>query len=191
MILRRSSTSIIFVHPNPERLFFKGVKEWKAGRYSLIRDQSAFRWDDISTKVSKEKELSQSGFLELLKDSVLNQFHADVPIGMLLSGGADSTLLYSLWYEETGVTLPSFTIQHEAQYQGKYSDAKAVEKLGKKLPFEANFVPVNQQIFKENWQEYLTNLDYPVGDSASFFDLAHRKRGQKISESASLWSWSR
>ncbi|WP_288370253.1 asparagine synthase (glutamine-hydrolyzing) [uncultured Algoriphagus sp.] len=168
-----------FRTPQPGKTFFKGVKEWKAGRFSLIRDQSAFRWDDIATKVSKEKEPSQSGFLERLKDSVLNQFHADVPIGMLLSGGADSTLLYSLWYEETGVTLPAFTIQHDAQYQRKYSDAKAVDKLGKKLPFEANFVPVNQQIFKENWQEYLKNLDYPVGDSASFLTWLIGKEAKK------------
>ncbi|TFV95695.1 asparagine synthase (glutamine-hydrolyzing) [Algoriphagus kandeliae] len=154
--------------PQPGKTFFKGVKEWKPARFSLIRDQSAFRWDDIPKNKTLEKEKNQNRFTELLKDAVLKQFHADVPLGMLLSGGSDSTLLYALWYYETGVPLPAFTAQFEKAVQKKYDDGLAVKRLHKKLPFDQVSVEVNRTIFRENWEDYLQNLDYPVGDSASF-----------------------
>lgn len=165
--------------PLQGKTFFKGVKEWKPSRFSLIRQHSAFRWDNIPSLPSAQQEISKNRLQELLLDAVLKQFHADVPVGMLLSGGIDSTLLYSLWYQETGVPLHTFTIAHEAAYSNKYGDAEAVKKQGKTLPSENHLIQVDQTIFWENWEEYLRTLDLPIGDSASFLTWLIGKEAKK------------
>ncbi|SHO62027.1 asparagine synthase (glutamine-hydrolyzing) [Algoriphagus zhangzhouensis] len=163
----------------PGKTFYKGVKEWKAARFSLIRQHSAFRWDNIPEIKKEESLFNKERFKELLLQSIQRQFHADMPVGMLLSGGADSSLLYSLWYKETGISLPTFTIEHEAKYSKKYDDAQAVSKLENSIPLEKNPIQVSQKIFWENWGEYLLQLDLPVGDSASFLTWLIGKEAKK------------
>jgi asparagine synthase (glutamine-hydrolysing) len=78
-----------------------------------------FHWPPKSQ--SKEKP-SQHLFEDLLKSAVLKNCHAERPVGMMLSGGADSSLIYALWYEETGEPLPAFTIQYTNNLRSKYAD---------------------------------------------------------------------
>ncbi|WP_051316051.1 asparagine synthase (glutamine-hydrolyzing) [Algoriphagus vanfongensis] len=154
--------------PIPGKTFFKGVKEWKASRYSLIRQHSAFRWDSIISKAEPEPSPSKTRFQEILRQVIDQQFHADVPVGMLLSGGADSSLLYAYWYRSTGTSLPTFTIAHEQKLVKKYSDSSAIARLQRDFPSENHSVFIDQKLFWDNWESYLISLDLPVGDSASF-----------------------
>ncbi|MFC3416598.1 asparagine synthase (glutamine-hydrolyzing) [Algoriphagus hitonicola] len=154
--------------PQPGRTFFKGVKEWKPSRFSEIKQYSAFRWDNIPSLPKKEISTTAESFKSLLQDAILKQFHADVPVGMMLSGGADSSLLYALWYRKTGVPLPGYTIQTEKKYASKYADGTFSAKFSQQFPMEHHLVKVDQQVFLEHFEEYMHSLDYPVGDSASF-----------------------
>jgi asparagine synthase (glutamine-hydrolysing) len=157
-----------FRTPLPGKTFHRGIRAWKPGRYSLIYRHDTFRWDTISPPEEPEETPSQEVFKQLLEKAVLNQFHADVPVGVLLSGGTDSSLLYSLWYQNTGIPLPAYTIQVEKKYRAKYGDGNAAIRLVKQIPAEHSLIEVDQQMFFENWEEYLQSVDLPVGDSAGF-----------------------
>lgn len=154
--------------PQPGRTFFKGVKEWKPSRFSEIKQFSAFRWDNIPPLPRLSLEPTQESFKRTLLGAIRTQFHADVPVGMMLSGGADSSLLYALWYRETGVPLPSYTIQTEKKHASKYADGTFSTRFSQQFPMEHHLVEVNQQVFLEHVDDYLLSLDYPVGDSAGF-----------------------
>lgn len=154
--------------PLQGKTFFKKIKEWKPARYSTIYQHSSFRWDNIPSAKSKEENIGQKEFKGLLTEAISKQFHADVPVGMMLSGGADSSLLYALWHQETGRTLPAYTIQVEKKYRSKYGDGNAASRFVKKFPADHRLVNIDQKVFWENWEPYLNSVDQPIGDSAGF-----------------------
>ncbi|MBN3581338.1 asparagine synthase (glutamine-hydrolyzing) [Algoriphagus aestuarii] len=161
------------------KTFFKGIKEWKPSRYSLILQHSTFRWDNIQPQKTKIQKFEKEEFKALLKDAVTTQFHADVPVGMMLSGGMDSSLLYKTWYENSGISLPAYTIEVEKKYQKKYADAAAAKELVKKVPAAHRLISVNQQVFWDNWEAYLHSVDFPIGDSAGFLTWLIGKEAKK------------
>ncbi|UZD21393.1 asparagine synthase (glutamine-hydrolyzing) [Algoriphagus halophytocola] len=148
--------------------FYKGIHEWKPQRYSKLSNHSAFRWDNISSASKHNTGVTYPNFKETLTDSILNQFHADVPVGMLLSGGSDSSLIYAIWQRETGSHLPSYTIQVESKYRKKYADGDSASRFTKQYLSSHHLVEIDQRTFWENWEDYLKSVDQPIGDSAGF-----------------------
>lgn len=154
-------------NPIPGKTFFKKIRAWKPAKYSTISTPSTFRWDSIAFQKSTERTDFHS-FKKLLQSAVHRQFSADVPVGMMLSGGADSSLLYGIWYRETGKQLPAYTIQVEKKYASKYADATFAKKLTTEIPAEHELIYIDQDIFLKNWDDYLHTVDQPIGDSAGF-----------------------
>ena len=154
--------------PLPGKTFHRGIRAWKPGRYSTIFRHDTFRWDNIPAPKEPLEVPSQAFFQQLLETAVLRQFHADVPVGILLSGGADSSLIYSLWYQQTGTALPAYTIQVEKKYRLKYRDADSAIRLIKQIPADHRLIEIDQNTFIENWDTYLLSVDLPIGDSAGF-----------------------
>jgi asparagine synthase (glutamine-hydrolysing) len=157
-----------FRTPLPGKTFHKGVNDWKAGRYSQISQHSTFRWDTIKFPKTKAQKLDKNHFREILKKTVSTQFHADVPVGVMLSGGMDSSLLYSTWYDKTGTALPAYTIQVEKKFRKKYADGDSAIEFVKKVPAKHHIIEISQKSFWENWEAYLNSIDFPIGDSAGF-----------------------
>jgi asparagine synthase (glutamine-hydrolysing) len=154
--------------PSPGKTFQRGISEWKPGRYSTLFRHDTFRWDTLPMPKVEKEVPSQQLFTNLLEKAVLNHFHADVQAGVLLSGGADSSLLYTLWYKKTGTPLPTFTIQVEKKYRAKYADGDHAVRFAEQIPTHLHLIDIDQKIFLENWDEYIQSVDLPIGDSAGF-----------------------
>ncbi|WP_057936898.1 asparagine synthase (glutamine-hydrolyzing) [Algoriphagus resistens] len=163
----------------PGNTFFKGIHEWMPGGHGKILNPTTFRWNHIPSDSHLSLTPTFDRFKELLTDAVLNQFHADVPVGMQLSGGADSSLLYAVWYRETGIPLPSFTIQVEQKFRRKYADGNAASRFAKQFPSKHHPMEITQTIFWENWDDYLKSVDQPIGDSAGFLNWMIGKEAKK------------
>ncbi|SFT77366.1 asparagine synthase (glutamine-hydrolysing) [Algoriphagus locisalis] len=159
--------------------FYKGIHEWKPARFTKILNHSAFRWDTISNQIKSQTEPTFADFKDSLSETILRQFHADVPVGIQLSGGADSSLLYALWYKESGKPLPSYTIQLEQKCRKKYADGDAAIRFAKQFPSHHQLVEIDQKAFWENWEEYLESVDQPIGDSAGFLNWMIGKEAKK------------
>lgn len=157
-----------FRAPSPGKTFLRGISAWKPGRFSTIFRHDTFRWDTLPAPEYQGEPITEELFHKTLEDVVLNQFHADVPVGLLLSGGTDSSLLYSLWYKKTGTPLPTYTIQVEKKYRAKYADGNHAIRFAKQIPTQHHLIEIDQKIFLENWDEYIQSVDLPVGDSAGF-----------------------
>jgi asparagine synthase (glutamine-hydrolysing) len=122
----------------------------------------------LSVPKSKEEAITKELFQSTLQKVVLNQFHADVPVGLMLSGGMDSSLLYAIWYQQTGTPLSAFTVQVEKKYRKKYADADAASRFVQAYPADHQLVEIDQHTVLEHWEEYIQSIDQPIGDSASF-----------------------
>lgn len=159
--------------------FYKEIKEWKPDHLSKIHSPSSFQFIQNPSPPPPNSEPTYETFKTLLTDAVLKQFHADAPVGIQLSGGADSSLLYAIWYKQTATPLPSYTIQVEPKYRKNYSDGDSAVRLAKQFPTSHHPILITQELFWENWEEYLRSVDLPIGDSAGFLNWMIGKEAKK------------
>lgn len=86
-----------------ERTFWTGINSLPAGHLLLWTTDGTkiVRWYDIAQKIGdefdgrREEEVALE-YLDLMKQSVEMRFRADVPVGINLSGGLDSSTLLSM-----------------------------------------------------------------------------------------------
>jgi asparagine synthase (glutamine-hydrolysing) len=97
------------VYDHSERTFWKDIFALSAGHSLIWRsgEVTISRWYDLAERVSQEfdqrpEEVVQEEYLSLLKESVRLRFRADVPVGVNLSGGLDSSLLLGLIHAVQG-----------------------------------------------------------------------------------------
>ncbi len=98
-----------------EETLFKGVSKLAPGHF-LIAKGGAVRvhqyWELGFTKPSRRPgfEEAKEQLCDLLSESVGLHMIADVPVGVLLSGGVDSTAMLSFAAEKTGKHVNSYTV---------------------------------------------------------------------------------
>src|SRR5690606_32766044 len=119
-------------------------------------------------------------FKSMVLEAVLKHMEADVPVGIILSGGADSSLLLHLWYQETGIPLHTFTAVFESKYRKKYCDPQYAASLAEQYRCAHHEILISPGIVLENWEDYIASLDQPIGDSASFLTWMLAKEAKKF-----------
>jgi asparagine synthase (glutamine-hydrolysing) len=112
---------------------FAGTKKLPAGHLLV--------WQDGETRVERytqpvPAEVRDEDSAELaeelrarLRDSVRAHLIADVPVGVLLSGGVDSSLLAALAAQESGEAVHTFSIGFEERSFDELDDARAVASM--------------------------------------------------------------
>lgn len=156
-------------HSMPDRSFFEEVRQVLPGEIiALDLDGHIIQREKMVLEPDQKSETSQNKFEETLKEAVSKSFAAERPVGMVLSGGADSSLLYAVGYELTGQKFPTYTVALESRLQGKYSDPHFVRIFNQQYPSENREIRVNKITVMENWHAYIQSKDQPIGDSAGF-----------------------
>lgn len=84
-----------------EDTFFKGIKKLQHGHFLTIKNQriTFTRWYDIKQRVREEKYDALT-YKKLFIDAVKLRLRSDVPVGVCLSGGLDSSSITSVISEE-------------------------------------------------------------------------------------------
>jgi len=106
---------LTFLYVPGEETLLKGIHKVPPGCYLLIRDgRSNMReyWDLEFSKPERTPSLkdAEDQLLTLLAESVNLHMIADVPVGVLLSGGVDSTAVLGFASESTSTALNTFTV---------------------------------------------------------------------------------
>lgn len=138
------------------------IKQLPQGSYAVVANakMQSVRYYDPA-KVTKKK-VDLENLEEVLKASVKRQLVSDVPVGIALSGGIDSSLVASLAMETARAALPTFTLDFNTPGYSEVAQAAAIAKqLG----------TTNQAfLFDENaaksWKEKAWASDAPIFDSS-------------------------
>ncbi|MCH6199805.1 asparagine synthase (glutamine-hydrolyzing) [Aquiflexum sp. LQ15W] len=156
-------------HSMPDRSFFEEVRQVLPGEIIILDfDGHVIQREKMVLEPNQKHETSQNKFEEILKEAVSKSFAAQRPVGMVLSGGADSSLLYAVGYELTGQKFPTYTVALESKLQHKYRDPHFVRIFNQQYPSENREIRVNKSTLMDNWGAYIQSMDQPIGDSAGF-----------------------
>lgn len=179
----------------PNETFFEGIQQLKAGHFfeivfeknldfSVLKPQ---QWYDFPERISKIKQLSKQELKEcyeaLLKDSVQLRFRADVPLGMNVSGGLDSSTLINL----VSRNLPSQkNIQAFTFYSNdeKYDELPWVNELMKGTSYPLHKVFLDYKEIPELIEKVSFYQDEPFGGfptlAYSLLFESARQKGVKV-----------
>jgi len=112
------------------RTFYRGVEKLLPGHY-LVADPSGVRtqayWDiPPEEETSKSSKEIAAEIVELLRESVRLRLIADVPLGVFLSGGTDSSAVVAFMAELGHSPLRTYTVGFEESEHSELPYARAV-----------------------------------------------------------------
>ena len=152
-----------------EETLFKNVKRLLPGHILLWHDGKITieQFWDVSFE-PKQEEKSDKDFVdewrELFKESVKLRLMADVPLGMFLSGGIDSSAICAMMAQMVSEPIKTFSVGFKEREANEFEYARIVSKAFKTEHHEITITP--KQFFNE-----LPNLvwheDEPLGFIAS------------------------
>ncbi len=153
---------------------FKGIYKLPPGHF-MIFEQGQLHikryWDVNATESiglrTGQKEADELD--RLLADSVRLQMVGDVPVGILLSGGLDSSIIAALMRQHTNQDIHSFTIKfasHDKKFERMPDDSDYARVVAQKFGFIHHEIILDPNV--NDLLPLLTyHLDEPLADPAS------------------------
>ena len=102
---------------------------------------------------------------ESIRESVKYRLVSDVPMGALLSGGVDSSLVAALAQREMQRSLPTFTVGY-AEYE-KYDERRFADEVARHIGSGHHSFEMDMDDFLQSVDELAAHLDEPLGDPAA------------------------
>jgi asparagine synthase (glutamine-hydrolysing) len=100
----------------------------------------------------------------LFEESVRTRMVADVPVGVFLSGGVDSTLVAVAAAEASSQRLKTFTVGYDT---GAVNETERARAVAARLGSDHHEVTLTQADVAERAPHVLSRLDQPLGDRAA------------------------
>jgi asparagine synthase (glutamine-hydrolysing) len=132
----------------------------------------------VADKVSRNGKKTTDQLPAVLRDAVLSHLVSDVPVGVFLSGGIDSSALVAL-LSHNGVCANTFSLvfQEAGFNEGQYS-----REVARRFGTEHHEIPISQQETLAVLPEALTAMDQPTIDGINTYLVSAKTRaaGMKV-----------
>jgi asparagine synthase (glutamine-hydrolysing) len=167
------------VHDTDERTFFKNVKRLMPGRFMVIKDNGTYDvkkyWDpEFNTEFRSRKSDNEYAeeFKEIFSEAVDLHLIADVPVGVTLSGGLDSSgitalskKLYDKNYPDAEQEIIAFSAVHPGETidESEYIDS-VVEHTG----IKSVKIQPKLDLFWDELNEWIYTQEEPVISTAPY-----------------------
>jgi len=153
--------------PSPLTLF-DGIRKLSPGTMLIVEGEKyrEERWYNYTPKpfeFSRSEEDVRGELLDLYRGAVKRHLLSDVPVGILLSGGIDSSLLLALMNEQGG-PWPAYTVGYGEVFEDdELADAKETAGI-----LGARYVPVkiDQNEFEQSLPKIVRSLEEPIASSS-------------------------
>ncbi len=152
-----------------EQTAFEGIYEVPPAHLLTVKQNGRVKirkfWEpsyEIDERIG-EAEAAQNA-LDLMRQAVRRQLVADVPVGVLLSGGMDSSALAALMAGEKNEPVHTFSVGFEDQSFNELPYARIV---AEELKTHHHEVVVNADHVREMLPGYLRSIDEPYADGSA------------------------
>lgn len=157
---------------------YKGIKKLKPGNYLLITKEKTIikkYWQlDYKDKINLDFKSSKNKVHEILKSAVNEQLEADVPVGVFLSGGVDSSIITSLASKQKK-DITALTISTPDDI--KNDESKAASYIAKTLDINHKIIKLNKNCVND-LPNILQNIE-PLGDASLIPSTVITKEAKK------------
>lgn len=168
--------------PSPDTLF-KGIKKLPAGhRMTLsasgIRIERYWNRKPVLRTSINERALIEE-YQALLQDAVRIQMRSDVPVGLFLSSGVDSSAILALMSQHSSQPIRTFTIGFENN-EGN-DEAQDARQMAALFGADHTEMIVKAEEYQNYYDHYLWNLEEPLGnESAAAFYFVSLIASRKV-----------
>lgn len=158
---------LTFRYTHAPMTFYKRIRRIEAGAYCAIRSGRTLSnrfWDlpNPTTPLKIGEPEARENLVSLLRASVSAQQMSEVPVGLLLSGGLDSSVIAALC-GELGVRLKSFNIGFPDVNEFKYSS-----EMARTFSLEHMNVQTTVGDIAGRFERVVEAMDEPIADAACF-----------------------
>jgi asparagine synthase (glutamine-hydrolysing) len=155
--------------PTPHSIF-SGVNKLPPGHFLLVEDGETHLERYWDLRLDKSEPLSTRTIAEcsaevrqLLFDAVKMELVADVPVGVLLSGGIDSSAVAAMMTRASTRPVPSFSVAFD---DPSFDESVHARLVARHLGTEHHEFPLSADTALQMLPEIMAGLDEPLGDSS-------------------------
>ncbi len=186
--LRSVSRFLAYRYVLGEETIYEGIRKLPQGaflRYDLAtgRPQVETYWRPAFCEVAYHDDAFVADRLrDLLRAAVRKRLASDVPIGVLLSGGLDSSAIVALMAELTGQPVRTFTLGYTDDFPGKKADFEAARRVARHFGCDHTEHVMSSDELVADLPSVLGAFDEPFGMALSTFFVckAVRQAGIKV-----------
>jgi asparagine synthase (glutamine-hydrolysing) len=155
---------LTFYYMPGEETLFRGIRKLPPGSYLLARNGRAEIKSYWSLSFERSKPAptirdAEHQFTELLQESVRLHMLSDVPVGILLSGGVDSTAMLSLATAAGAKPIRSFTVGFSS---GVVDERPYARLASKEFGSAHHEITISPQEFRDFLPGYVWHMEEPV-----------------------------
>jgi asparagine synthase (glutamine-hydrolysing) len=166
------------------KTIFKNIISVSPAEYIIFSQQGRISknqyWQLIfkEDSIENEKEAGKH-FISLLEDSVKSNLVSDVPIGVALSGGIDSSILTALVSRNSKKPVRTFSFVFEGDTEIKKNDFQMANYIAKLFKTDHNTFILKADDLIENLEKIVESLDMPINTFAFDYYLC-QKSSEKV-----------
>lgn len=156
---------LTFLYPAGRETLFKNIYKLEPGHYLLVKNGRLVRkqyWD-----LQFERDPSRNNFhdaaaalRELVEKTVKDHMISDVPVGVLLSGGVDSTAILSCATRQTDKKIKTFTLGFDGQ---EFDDERPFARMAaQRYGSDHHEMTLSPDDFSSFLPSYVWHMEEPV-----------------------------
>ena len=163
--------------------FYPQIRQLEPGSYLRLKNgEIETSVNDIVAVDPSDRRMETAEVASLIEESVAYRLVSDAPLGALLSGGVDSSLVAAMAQKRLRKPLPTFTVGYEG-YE-KYDERRYAERVAEHIGSDHHAFEMGMEDFLECADALAAHLDEPLGDPAAvplwFLSKKIRERGIKV-----------
>ncbi|NNE34122.1 MAG: asparagine synthase (glutamine-hydrolyzing), partial [Rhodothermales bacterium] len=169
--------------PGPRSLV-SGVRLLDAGNLMRIdqigREVSTTRyWDLPRFRRAGDHSTNAESAHDVLQTAVTQHLHSDVPLGVFLSGGIDSSVVASMASKASDAPVTTFNVRFE---ESRYDESEYARAVAKALNTDHKEVTLSETMFDSQLDDALESIDQPTFDAINtyFVSRAVREAGLTV-----------
>jgi asparagine synthase (glutamine-hydrolysing) len=149
--------------PSPKTLFSGVFKlppgHWLASTHSGIEMQRYWNWVPVQRTGEREEALVEE-YQALLEDTVKLQMRSDVPVGLFLSSGGDSSALLALMSQHASGAVQAFTIGFEGGERS--NEVEDAVEMASRFGAQHHSMVLGHSDYEAYFQRYMSDIEEPV-----------------------------
>src|SRR5258708_21934167 len=156
---------LTFLYMPGNQTLFKGILKLEPGHYVVVKQGKVIcqqYWDLCFGTVANGQSLQQAcaDLRQLLDETVKDHLISDVPVGVLLSGGVDSTAVLSCAVHETTKRINTFTIGFGGE---EFDDERPFARLAaQRFGTDHHEITISAEEFSGFLPSYVQHMEEPV-----------------------------